>query len=263
MADVPSAANKLIKRLRTVFKLAMQYEYIGTNPALLLDFYPTKEIHAWTSDERTQFSNFWESGTKERLAMFLHFYTGQRRSDVAKMMWSDMGERSISVVQIKTGTKISIPLHPALAFELRQHAHGNVSGAILKSAHGKAFSVEGYGNWFRKACQKADLPKRCSSHGLRKAAAVAMAEAGCTAKEIMSVTGHKSLADVELYTRATDQKTLSNSAMIKWTNLGLDNYSNEILSNSNDNVEISYTYGECGGPGRTRTYNQAVMSRWL
>jgi hypothetical protein len=39
-------------------------------------------------------------------------------------------------------------------------------------------------------------------HGLRKVAARDLAEAGCSVHEIMSVTGHKSLAEVERYTKA-------------------------------------------------------------
>jgi integrase-like protein len=39
-------------------------------------------------------------------------------------------------------------------------------------------------------------------HGLRKTAALSLAEAGCTVHEIQAITGHKSLAEVERYTRA-------------------------------------------------------------
>jgi integrase len=52
-----------------------------------------------------------------------------------------------------------------------------------------------------------------SAHGLRKAAARRLAEAGCTAHQIQSVTGHKTLKEVERYTRAASQKSLAQSAM--------------------------------------------------
>jgi len=57
------------------------------------------------------------------------------------------------------------------------------------------------------------LPQRCVTYGLRKAAARLLAEAGCTTHEIMAITGHKTLAEVERYTRAAAQKKLAASAM--------------------------------------------------
>ena len=43
----------------------------------------------------------------------------------------------------------------------------------------------------------AGLPIDCQPHGLRKAAGRRLAEAGCTAHEIMSVLGHKTLSEAE------------------------------------------------------------------
>ncbi|WP_427789052.1 tyrosine-type recombinase/integrase [Brevundimonas diminuta] len=53
----------------------------------------------------------------------------------------------------------------------------------------------------------------CSAHGLRKAAARRLAEAGCTAHEIMSITGHQSLKEVERYTREVARRGLADTAM--------------------------------------------------
>jgi Phage integrase family len=59
------------------------------------------------------------------------------------------------------------------------------------------------------------LPERCKPHGLRKAAARRLAEAGCSANEIAAITGHKTLAEVERYTRAADQVRLAHQAIRK------------------------------------------------
>jgi integrase len=59
----------------------------------------------------------------------------------------------------------------------------------------------------------AGLPERCVAHGLRKAAARRLAEAGCSANEIAAVTGHASLEEVTRYTKAADQKRLARSAI--------------------------------------------------
>ena len=65
-----------------------------------------------------------------------------------------------------------------------------------------------------KRSDAAGLPQ-CSAHGLRKAAAAKLAELGCTAHEIMAITGHESIQEVERYTKAAEQKQLAKSAMVK------------------------------------------------
>ena len=54
-----------------------------------------------------------------------------------------------------------------------------------------------------------------TAHGLRKAAARRLAEAGCTMHEIAAITGHASLSEVQRYTRAADQARLARAAMDK------------------------------------------------
>jgi integrase len=62
---------------------------------------------------------------------------------------------------------------------------------------------------------QAGLPDRCVTHGVRKAAARRLAEAGCSAHEIMAITGHESLKEVERYTKAAEQKRLAKAAIAK------------------------------------------------
>ena len=67
----------------------------------------------------------------------------------------------------------------------------------------------------RDWCDQANL-RHCSAHGLRKACAMALAEAGATAHEIASVTGHQSLEEIERYTRDAKRKLLADRAMRKF-----------------------------------------------
>jgi integrase len=66
----------------------------------------------------------------------------------------------------------------------------------------------------RKWCDEAYLPE-CSGHGLRKACARRLAEAGATAPEIMSITGHKTLAEVQRYIAEANRELMADSAMNK------------------------------------------------
>jgi len=67
----------------------------------------------------------------------------------------------------------------------------------------------------RDAITEAGLPLECQAHGLRKAAGRRLAEAGCTAHEIMAVLGHKTLAEAERYTREADQARMAMAAVMK------------------------------------------------
>ncbi|MGB8155195.1 MAG: tyrosine-type recombinase/integrase, partial [Pseudolabrys sp.] len=67
----------------------------------------------------------------------------------------------------------------------------------------------------RDAITAAGLPLECQPHGLRKAAGRRLAEAGCTAHEIMAVLGHKTLAEAQKYTRDADQLRLAGAAITK------------------------------------------------
>ena len=77
---------------------------------------------------------------------------------------------------------------------------------------GAPFTAAGFGNWWRDRCDEAGL-QHCSFHGLRKAAATRLANAGCTAEQIKAITGHKSLAEVARYTKAADQQRLARQAL--------------------------------------------------
>ena len=57
-----------------------------------------------------------------------------------------------------------------------------------------------------EAFDAAGLPQECVLHGIRKAAARRLAEAGCSTRQIMAITGHKSFAEVARYTREAEQE---------------------------------------------------------
>jgi integrase len=109
-----------------------------------------------------------------------------------------------------TGVELGIPVHA----ELRRIIDATPSGHLtfLVTEFGGPFAVAGFGNWFRDQCDRANL-RHCSFHGLRKAASVRLAEAGCTPHEIAAITGHASLKEIVRYTATADRKRLARAAM--------------------------------------------------
>jgi enterobacteria phage integrase len=110
---------------------------------------------------------------------------------------------------------------------------------ILATAYGKPFSVKGLGNKVSVAIRTAELPVRCKPHGLREAAARRLAEAGCSASEIMSITGHKALAEVERYTRAAEQERLARQAIKRQSESRSGKPNLDEVANQENDVDIA------------------------
>jgi integrase len=114
--------------------------------------------------------------------------------------------------ELTTGIELAIPIHPTLRAIIDATPSGHLTFLITEL--GKPFAVAGFGNWFREQCDMANL-RHCTFHGLRKAASVRLAEAGCTTHEIAAITGHASLKEIVRYTQTADRKRLAASAMDK------------------------------------------------
>lgn len=214
LSDTPEAANTLMKRLRLLLNFAVDIGMIPSNPMAGMKGYKSdgEGYHDWTEEEIAQFIARHPPGTKAHLALMLMLSTGQRRSDAVRMGWGDVVNGMIRVRQQKTGTPLMIPILPALQAALDDQPKD--APTFLLTEHGRPHSAAGFGNWMRDRCNEAGLPK-CSSHGLRKACARRLAEAGCTHHEIKAITGHKTDADVRRYTAKADQVLLAHSAFEK------------------------------------------------
>lgn len=73
---------------------------------------------------------------------------------------------------------------------------------------------KGFYNMVKRACIAAGLP-HCSAHGLRKAAARRLRDAGCPDDEGMAITGHKSVAMYLKYAGDSGNAARADSAMAR------------------------------------------------
>ena len=215
MADTPAAANNMLKKVRTLMGWAILEGWRKDDPTAKIKKFREGTHHTWTDEELAEFEAYWPLGTRERTAYAMALYTGQRREDLATRTRRHYNAEAgtMWVVQEKTGAELEIPVHPELARAIEAWNPRHL--VLLASPDGRGTSVAGLGNMVAKAIGKAGLPDRCVLHGLRKAAARRLAEAGCSAHEIMAITGHKSLEEVERYCAAARQKQLGRGAMDK------------------------------------------------
>jgi integrase len=212
-ADKPEAANLLRKVLRGVMTHAVEIGLRADDPTRDVKAIRVKNdgYHSWTDAEIEQFENCHAVGSRPRLALALLLYTGQRRSDVVRMGRQHVDKNgAIHVRQDKTGAALAVPVHATLGAIIDATPSDHLT--FLTTSFGKPFTSAGFGNWFRDRCNEAELP-HCSAHGLRKAAARRLAEAGCSASQIAAITGHASLREIVRYTKAADQVHLGVSAM--------------------------------------------------
>jgi integrase len=217
MAATPEAANALLKALRAAFKAGEALRLVTGNPAVKVSYLPSANpegIHAWTLEEVEQFEAKHPVGSMARLALALLLYTGQRRSDVVLLGRQHLRDGALTFTQQKNRARrpvrLVIPVLPELARIIEATPSGSL--AFLTSERGTAFTPDSFGNRFRKWCREAGLP-HCSAHGLRKATASRLAEMGATPHQIMAVTGHRTLKEVDRYTRAATQRAMAESAM--------------------------------------------------
>jgi integrase len=211
----PSAACIFLKTLRAMIAFAINAGIRADDPTLGIKRpkIKTDGHHTWSEDDISAFEAAHPIGTLPRLAMALLLYTGQRRGDVVRMGRQHIRGDQIAVRQQKTGTSLLIPLHPALRAVIEATPSGHLT--FLATAFGKARTANGFSTWFRGCCNAAGLANGTSAHGLRKAACRRLAEAGCSAKEIMAISGHASMQEVERYTKAADQERLARRAMLR------------------------------------------------
>lgn len=217
-ADKPGAARNRLKALRALFRWAMENDLAPHDPTRDIKPvpHPTEGHHTWTLEEIAAFEDRHPIGSKARLAMCLLLYTACRREDVVRLGPQHLRHGRIQYRQAKNEHRnpidLDIPIHPDLAKAVAGTPTRHLT--FLVTEYAKPFSVAGFGTKFRDWCNQAGLP-HCSAHGLRKATAARLAERGASPHEIMAITGHRSLEEVERYTRAAKKTELANSAMLK------------------------------------------------
>lgn len=155
-------------------------------------------------------------GTTARRALAPALFTGQRRSNLARLGPPHLRNNWLVFTQYKNRNRnpvrLEIPLVPALTEIIEASTIGDKT--FLINEYGKPFSIAGFGGKVRNWCDAAGL-LHCSTHGVREAAAARLAELGCSEFENVSITGQKNSKEVMTYRRAAHQKVSAQAALKK------------------------------------------------
>ena len=137
-----------------------------------------------------------------------------RRSDVVRLGPQHARDGELMFTATKNRhrkpMRVVIPILPELQRVLDASPTGHLTYLITE--FGKPYTTDGFGNWFRRRCDEAEL-KHCSAHGLRKAGAATAAENGATTQQLMAIFGWKTAKEAERYTKAAQRRKMAGDAM--------------------------------------------------
>ena len=213
------AARKLRKELIRMFDFAIKTRMRPDNPVKSSDKIrvPAGEkspgYYAWKEADIAKYRARHALGTKQRLAMEILLWSGQRRGDAHLFGDNHIIDGRIEVKQKKGGKELGLLIVPQLRAAIEampQRAPESI--AFLLTDWGKPYSSAGFGNWFRECCDDAGLPQ-CTAHGLRKAVMRRGAELELGNQSLKSMSGHTEDSEVALYTASASQRRLADSAL--------------------------------------------------
>jgi len=212
--NAPSAANNIRKRMVALFNYAIRLELMKANPARLSEKHQESPDghYTWTDADIERFRAAYPSGTRERLAIELALNTGAARQDLSRLGWQNIQDGRIAYRRGKTDQSTTLPIIPELTEELA-HVPTDQMLFILDSK-GHPYTPEGLSQWFTGRVRDAGVAKG-SLHGLRKAGATRLANAGATENEIAAYLAHRSTRQATTYTKKADKNRLTDSAFAK------------------------------------------------
>ena len=207
MGDTPGKANLHIAVTSALMRYAAEIGEIKVNPCLGVRKLRMGEHKPWSERSINTFKE--ESVGLARRGFYLGLMTGQRIEDILNMQTNDIRNwEKILVHQQKTGTKVFIPLHPELRKEM---THWDLHKWHNLYLMGSEVTYSTFNRAFVNECRRLHVDE--TFHGLRKTVAKMLADAGCSDREIMAITGHQTNSMINYYTKAADQEKRAENAM--------------------------------------------------
>lgn len=208
------AASAFVRVTSALFGWAIEAGHIDHSPMTKVKRLPGGHLPAWSAGDVAMALPVLPEHL--RRPIILGLYTGQRRGDLIRMPWSAYDGTRIRLVQEKTAAPLTISIPEELRAELDVWRASASSTVILTNKFGRPWKASNLSKQLGDALAKIDgFPPHRNIHGLRKLAAANLAQAGCTLHEIAAITGHKSLAMLQLYTASVDQERAAEGAIIK------------------------------------------------
>lgn len=210
----PRKANQVLALFRILLKLAVDREYLSTNPAAEPDMLATPaRVQIWTHDDEDEFLD--AAPPSIRLAFLLMLYTIQRPSDVLAMSRNHVSEKRdrlwIALRQQKTAQLLDVPVHSRLEGHLRERLRCKNGLLLVPSPRGKPWGYRNFSRswdatlrrmalrrarrlfalgWSKERVRTELAGEHRQRRDLRRTGIVRLAEAGATTPQIAALSGH-------------------------------------------------------------------------
>jgi integrase len=168
--------------------------------------------HTWTDEEIAQYRAHWPLGTEARLVLEFGLETASRRVEITRLGRQHVRDGRIRIARAKGCHAVDIPISTPLGVAIESMPITDRL-VYLATPAGEPYSPEALGRKFAEWSTAAGLPSRCRLHGLRKARTAELAGMGASAHQIMSITGHKSVAEVQRYADKFNRRQAADAAM--------------------------------------------------
>jgi site-specific recombinase XerD len=231
----PATKNNRLMVLNSFYKFASTFEIgeetlLETKPPTFGISYLKVGIspHALTADELERFfaaiPKSTIQGLRDRAVFLLFFWTGRRRSEIARLLWKDIeqavivepnGRRRpcviyhyISIAHSRETNMAGLPMPASNAFLSYLQRAGRFSTmqpdtplfvSVRQSQRHCALTGDRMNVLFKIYCTRAGLSPRYSLHSLRHCAARERYMAGSSIQDIQVFLGHASLATTDIY----------------------------------------------------------------
>lgn len=146
------------------------------------------------------------------LAVFLALSTGMRRSEIRQLTWGrvNLDEGFVHLIDTKNGEARNVPLtSKALELMDKRRILIEPESVYVFPSKTKTTAPWDWRHVFRTAVANVGL-EGLRFHDLRHCAASYLAMSGCSASEIASILGHKTLVMAQRYTHIADQHNKDN-----------------------------------------------------
>ena len=215
-AEARHQTNMCLALFSILGQVAVRYGVRRDNPAWRIKkLKGGREYEPWTPEE-LQVAYDSDLPPAIRTLVMLCHYTGQRVGDVLRMTRADIKDGLIRVVPDKQRQgkedALWVPIHTDLAEYIATLPANGL--ALVARADGKPYTQSGI-NAIWQRLKKAVGLKSVQLHGLRKNAAIMLAEAGCTDAEIMAILGWTTVSMVRHYTKSVRKKAMARNAARK------------------------------------------------
>lgn len=200
--------NFELMTLKTVFNLAVKWNYLSVNPASGIKKLKTEDSKRRRFLDEKECRLLLSNSSEEFYPVFFTFlHTGMRRGELVNLEWTDLNFRKREInIQIKPFWKPktrerTIPMSKALAQLLKKHLR--ISNFVFTNKLGTKLNINAPRKHLIDVAKIANIPDLTEIHALRHTFISRLIEKGVDLPTVQKIVGHNDIQTTMIYTHQT------------------------------------------------------------